>query len=145
MPDPGTLSTVASIIAGFGIATIPFRLQREIHMQAKGETVWLPWADWLVISATIISLLFGVLPLVAVPQSPTVHAISAAAATGACILLIGYPFSILSHYRLSFAKGRTGKRENPEPAEKFFVITTAIFAAAGTAASLVTFLCIAAA
>jgi hypothetical protein len=135
MQDPETLATVASIIAGFGIAALVFRLQREIRMIELGEIVWLPWADWLIISATSLSLLLGVLPLVAVPKSPLAIAVSAAACTGASVMLLGYPFSILAHYRIGLGRGRTGPRVNPEPLERILVITTGVLAVVGVLAS----------
>jgi hypothetical protein len=42
MADPGTLSTIASIISAFGAAMLFFRIQRELQMRKSGERVWLP-------------------------------------------------------------------------------------------------------
>ena len=44
--------TVASILSGFGISVLMFRIQRELHIQEKYPDApnWLAWADDLVIA-----------------------------------------------------------------------------------------------
>jgi hypothetical protein len=37
MPDPATLSAIAAITAGFGVAMLFFRPHRELRMEEKGE------------------------------------------------------------------------------------------------------------
>ena len=54
--EAGDLLTVASILAGFGCAMLFFRVQRELAMHDRNEIIWLPWADWLLIVATMLSL-----------------------------------------------------------------------------------------
>ena len=50
---------MASTIAIFGSAMLVFRVQREMEMAGKGERNWIPWADWLLLGATITSLLLA--------------------------------------------------------------------------------------
>jgi hypothetical protein len=131
MPDPGTLSTVASITSGFGVAMLFFRIQRELQMGREGEIVWIPVADWLLVCATLVSLLLVILPLVALsPAAGVLNRLPQAACAASSILVAGYILSILAHYRLLFGRKRTGPRYNPEPAERVLVFTTAALAAA---------------
>src|SRR5436305_6921155 len=120
MADVATLATIASIISGFGVAMLFFRIQRELYMHEKLEPNWIPWADRLLIAATAISLIFVILPLVAV-QKPSVLTtrLPWAACSAAAIMVSGYIFGILAHYRLIFGKKRRLAdlaRDNPEPA-----------------------------
>lgn len=134
MPDPENLATVSSLIAGFGIAILLFRIQREVQMQAQGKPIWIPWADWLLVIATVLCLGAVLFPIVSGLLQPITRIrVAASAASASIILVIGYVFSILAHYRLILSFGRTGLRENPEPSEAFLVITC-IVAAVGAAA-----------
>ena len=125
MVDNSTLAQVASIIAGFGATMLFFRIQREMDMAGEGEQVWMPWADWLLISATLIALVGSVLPVIITIFSPTfTTTLVRASCASATILLAGYIPSILTHYRLILGKNRSGPRDNPEPAERAFVLLT---------------------
>jgi peptidoglycan/LPS O-acetylase OafA/YrhL len=62
--DNETLATVASVIAGFGSAMLAFRLEREVEGQEQGQRAWIPWADWLLIAAILLSLAAVILPIV---------------------------------------------------------------------------------
>jgi peptidoglycan biosynthesis protein MviN/MurJ (putative lipid II flippase) len=131
MPDADTLATVASIIAGFGAAMLAFRIEREAEGQEEGESPWIPWADALLLSAIFASLLLVVLPIVSFPKPHGLAAtVPRAACSAACILASGYIVSILAHYRLLFGRKRRGERQNPEPAERWLVIGTALLSAA---------------
>lgn len=115
--DAGTLANVASIIGSFGAAMLYFRLQRELYMREKGEISWLAAADWLLIASTLLSLLGVVVPL----ASGASTRIPATLAGTAAILVSGYIFAILAHYRIVFGQHRAGSRENPEPIEALFI------------------------
>lgn len=131
IPDSGTLASVASVIAAFGAAMLFFRVQREISMRDHGERNWIPWADWLLVVATVISLLLVILPLVALdPTNRVFKAVPAAACGATAILVAGYPFAILAHYRFILAADRRGARSNPEPPERWLVGATAVLALA---------------
>ena len=130
MYDPGTLSTIASIISAFGAAMLFFRIQRELAMGEKGEIIWLPVADWLIVAATLISLLFVIVPLVLDAKR-----LPAAAAGSAAILVAGYVLAILAHYRILFThewlfwgKRRRGQFHNPEPSELIISLAAAVSA-----------------
>jgi hypothetical protein len=125
MPDPSILATIASLISVFGAAMLFFRIQRELEVTQKNEDIWIPWADWLLIAATLTSLILVILPIVALgPESKLVMKVSIAACSASTALVAGYIFSVLAHYRLLFGKSRLGARENPEPAEKLLVRLT---------------------
>jgi hypothetical protein len=122
--DRGTLATIASIISAFGVPMLYFRILRELQMRDEGEPVWLPVADWLLVGATLVSLLLVIVPLVTLPDVR----LPAAASGAAAIMVAGYVLAILGHYRIFFGQKRTGPRDNPEPSELFFV-TVALIAA----------------
>jgi hypothetical protein len=136
--DAGTLSAAASLIGAFGVAMLVFRVQREADIQkeaikAKEKAVtWLPIADQLMVVATLECLLLVIIPLVLYPD---VQPVSLAAVGSASILMAGYIFAILAHYRIImkrkwifFGDERKGPREQFEPPE---VIVTFVVAALG--------------
>lgn len=104
------LITVASLIAGFGVAVIMFRLQRELSISDENwrrrrddsgahiTPTWVPFADYLVIGATLIALIGGVSPLL-LPLDDGRLRHAAAASAVATTLLAGYVPAILAHYR----------------------------------------------
>ena len=128
MPETSDLTTVAGIIAGFGVAMLFFRIQRELEMGKAGERVWIPWADWLIVIATLCSLLLVLLPLLILSQNNIAKAVSTSACVASVVLLTGYVFAILAHYRLLFSCGRSGPRYNPEPSERILVFLSTIIA-----------------
>lgn len=132
-PDSGTLATIASVITAFAVPMLFFRIQRELQMHEKLEINWIPQADWLLMAAAWVSMLFVVLPLVAFPPTSVVHRIVPPAACGAAALLVvGYTLAILAHYRLILGRRRDGPRTNPEPAERVVVIATVVTAFAAS-------------
>jgi hypothetical protein len=124
--ETGDLLSVASILAAFGSAMLFFRIQRELEMHERAEIQWIPWADWLLILATLIALLAVILPIFfsAGLRLPL------AAASAATVLLAGYVLAILAHYRIILGFGRKGPRTNPEPGE-LVVVLLLLAAAAG--------------
>jgi hypothetical protein len=105
------LLTTASIIAGFGVTVLMFRLQRELQIsdenwrlrregrESRIIQTWIPPADYLVILAIIVSLLGSVLPTLV---SGNAVRLASAACAAATILLAGYVPSILAHYRFIY-------------------------------------------
>lgn len=132
MADAATLATIASISSGFGIAMLFFRIQRELQMGQQLEVNWIPWADRLLIAATLISLLLVVFPLVTFgTTSPRVLRFASASCAAASLMVAGYIPGIMAHYRLFLGGRREEPRKNPEPVEK--VVVFAVIAAALTA------------
>lgn len=128
-PDSGTLAGIASIITVFAVAMLFFRIQRELQMAEELEINWIPWADWLLLGAAWLSLLFVILPLVAAHPSSLIHRTLPPAACGAtAILVAGYTIAILAHYRLILGDDKTKSRTNPEPGERYVVIGTCVIA-----------------
>ena len=130
MPDAATLATIASIISGFGVTALVFRIQRELEMARRGEQTWITWADRLLIGAVLISLLLVVLPLASFPGSPRILKLAASMCSASTVLVGGYIPSILAHYRLAFGRNRVGLRDNPEPAERVWVYVTILLSVA---------------
>jgi len=112
-----------------------FRIQRELGVRDRHPKWpnWLAWADYLVISTIVLSLLLVVLPLIALSE-PTEFVFSIAAGTCAAtsILMLAYPFAILDHYRIEIGVWRDGNglaRHKGEPIEKAIVIVSSLIAA----------------
>jgi hypothetical protein len=127
--NDGMLADIAAIIAGFGSAMLFFRIDRELRMGERNEVTWIPWADWLLIAATLVSLLLVILPVVALDSRPgLLENLPAAGCAATSIMVAGYIFGILAHYRLIFGRNRAGPRGNPEPAEMILVFIAAVLA-----------------
>ena len=62
--DTGIVATTAAVIAGFGTTAFVFRLQRELELRKSRIRSWVPWADRLLIGATMCALLLVLLPLI---------------------------------------------------------------------------------
>ena len=125
------LLSVASILSGFGITVLMFRIQRELQVRERTSDVatWLAWADYLVLAAITLALILVVLPLVTIPHVVGVLAVASASCAAAAILLASYPWAILYHYRIVLGSKRQGQRLPGEPGEKIVVILAAIIAA----------------
>jgi hypothetical protein len=137
--DPGVLGTVASVTAGFGVAVLLFRIQRELDMQQQDERNWIPWADWLLFISTITALVVVLLPLVLFPGSDAVgNRLPTAGCAAMLVAMTGYVVGILAHYRLIFGSKRSGPRDNPEPSERVVVLVTIVGALVAFAVSLIT-------
>jgi hypothetical protein len=135
MVDNGALATIASIVAAFGAAMLSFRVQRELEVRQQGERNWIPWADRLLIGATLASLWLVILPLVWMTHSyPPVAALERAACAASAIMLGGYIFALLAHYRFVWGGKQSGPLRNPEPAERLAVWVTLAVATAAFAA-----------
>jgi hypothetical protein len=124
--DGGTLAAIASITAAFGTTVLIFRVQRENDMRAKKERVWLPAADWLLLAATVASLLLVLVPI----SAGYTLRISASASAAASVCVAGYIPAILAHYRIVLGSRRSGPRDNPEPLELVWVLVTLLAALA---------------
>lgn len=113
--DGKALITVASIIAGFGVTVLMFRLQRELTIsdenwrlaqtdrEVRIMPTWIPLADYLIVAAVTVALVFAILPLLMSPE-PTRASLrlAATACTAATILLAGYVPAITAHYRFIY-------------------------------------------
>ena len=133
------LLTTATLVVGFGITVLMFRIQREVQVrdQHPDWPNWLPFADYLVEAAVVLELVFVVIPLIAAPVPSKRYLDWAAAFSASCpTLLLGYIPAILAHYRIAFKHGRTGPRGKCEPAEGWLVAITAALALAVFVATL---------
>ncbi len=139
MNSPQPYLTVASILTGFSISVFMFRIQRELGVRDRHPDWpnWLAWADYLIVAAIVLSVIFVILPLVAVPEpGRAIYSVAAGSCAAASILLLAYPFAILDHYRIEIGTWRTERGESPhtrhkgEPIERIIVVATAIVAAA---------------
>ena len=139
MGSEGIISACA-IVAGFGVTAIMFRVQRELYVREvlKEKTVWLAWADYLVLGSVVLAVFGATVPLLAASKTPRpVAAVAAASCIAALVLLAGYVPSILAHYRIELGARREGSRVKGEPIERGFVVGSLICAAAAFGVTLV--------
>jgi hypothetical protein len=134
---------VASILAGFGITVLMFRIQRELYVRERypGWPNWLAWADYLIFGAILLSLALVVLPLSILGDSKPVLAVAAGSSGAAAVLIAAYPFAILDHYRIEIGAQRAGGRQKGEPIEKVIVICAIAAAAAVLGGTIASRLC----
>lgn len=136
-----TLMTVASIVAGFGVAVVMFRLQRELtisdanwksrrsSMSREGSQdvdstrTWLPLADGLVVASILISLLFVILPILLFEKNTDLVWRRAFCAASVA-LLAGYIPTILGHY--NFISGLDKSRPRTTRSEFIFFVVTVL-------------------
>lgn len=139
MISPQPYLTVASILTGFSISVFMFRIQRELGVRERHPDWpnWLAWADYLIISTIVLSIVFVILPLVAIPAPGRMaYSVAAGASAAASILLLAYPFAILDHYRIEIGRGRIARGESPQARHKGEPIERIIVTAAGAIAAL---------
>lgn len=115
--------TAAGVLLGFQFSTVQWRVNREREMEIKtAEFVWLPVCEWL----NLLSMgctAFGVFML---PSLNIVgHRFMSDAFAVSIVLLCGYPFAIIGHYKL-YAPRRTETRVHFPLQEKLPVFTTVI-------------------
>lgn len=137
--DSAEIISASAIVAGFGVTSIMFRIQRELYVfeVLKIKTLWLAWADYLVLSSVALAVFGGTVPLIAVPRTPrSVLAVAAASCVAALVLLAGYVPSILAHYRIGLGATREGPRAQGEPVERRFVVGSLICAVASFTVTL---------
>ncbi len=136
---PQPFLTVASILTGFSISVLMFRIQRELRVREQHPhwPNWLAWADYLIIAAITLSILGVIVPLIAVP-APTrlIYSVAAGSCTAASLLLLGYPFAILDHYRIEIGAWRTKRGEPAQVRHKGEPIERAVVTAAAIAAAI---------
>jgi hypothetical protein len=126
--NPDAYLTVASILSGFGITVLMFRVERELAMRKENKVTRLAWADYLILAATSLSLIFVVLPLMLFRSLPEICiTLSSASCAAAAILLAGYPFAIIDHYHIEWRK-RSGHGLKGEPGERIVVGTAVALA-----------------
>jgi hypothetical protein len=139
MMIPQPYLTVAGLISGFGVTVFMFRIQRELQVrnQHPDWPNWLAWADYLVLGAIVIAIVFVVQPLMFFQEPGVrVYAFARGGCAAASLLMLAYPFAILDHYRIEIGAWRIARGEKPtarhkgEPIEKVITIVAALGAAA---------------
>ena len=124
----GDLLTVASILSGFGVTALMFRVQREVAIrEANVDPMWMAWSDYLALGSILLSVGCVVLPVLIWDARAITFAKASCAA--ASVAMAGFPLAILSHYRLLFGGEREADElpfERGEPAERVLVLCAAI-------------------
>ena len=128
MVEAGVVVTVAGIVAPFGAAMLFLRINRELEVGALLDRDWLPWADRLLVGATMVSLLGAICPILLLGARPDVILFASRACLGGVLMVAGYMPGIMAHYRLVLGRNRKGPRVNPEPMEAVCVIFSAVLA-----------------
>jgi hypothetical protein len=101
--DLASLWTAAGVLLGFQTYMIVWRVERELLMESKAledqenPIVWLPMCDYLNLTSAIVTAV-GVFAAPALDISSETDAREWFGLS--IILLVGYAFSLLGHYRL---------------------------------------------
>jgi hypothetical protein len=92
------LISLLSIIGGFGVTILVFRIQRELEMKKENRAMWIPGADRLLILAIII--VFGWIIVMLFNWKTDLTLGNWAVGLVVVTLMLGYIFAILAHYGL---------------------------------------------
>lgn len=123
--DVNTLVQVAGIVVGFAATTFVFRLNRELEFAEKGLRSWIPGADWLLMSATFICVIFIILPIMwhdPVPEGTMRVARVGCAAS--FIMMAGWFPAILAHYGWLPSTKRSNPPKQVESIETGIILVT---------------------
>jgi hypothetical protein len=124
--------TVASLLSGFSVTALMFRVQREIEVQ-KDQTSdsWIACADFLILATIFLSLIFVVLPLVffSPPAPKLIIHFARSCCSASAVLLAGYPAAILDHYGILPFFERKAPPVQAAPIEKWIVLASFVFSA----------------
>lgn len=94
-PTLAELWTAGGLLLGFEFSAIAWRISREVEVARAGDITWLPYCDWLVLFAMIVS---GGLFLVPILLDSTVGLRFLLGLV--IVLLVSYPFALAGHYEL---------------------------------------------
>jgi hypothetical protein len=95
---------VTAILIGVQIATIGWRVNREIPLSDAGRRTWFPVADW----ANIVSLIWVIVASILLPLNDINAPDCSRTALSVGFILIGmYPINVIGHYRFVSPKGRS--------------------------------------
>ena len=104
----GDLWTVASVLAGFQLAAVGFRINRELRMEERDERTWLTLADGFV-GLSLLVLVFGVF---ASTLFGTADANLAGRLLGlSLVLFVAAGFVLVGHYNLYCEWCKEDRRE----------------------------------
>ena len=119
----GGYLTVASILSGFCVTALMFRVQREIEVQKDQKSdSWIAYADFLILATILVALILVVLPLVIFSQpSAKLTLFARSSCSAAAVLLAGYPAAILDHYGILPGFSRKAPPAPAAPIEKYIV------------------------
>ena len=88
---------VAGVVAGFQIGAFRWRIERELRMEEKNQTVWFPVTDWMLVGS-FVGLLITVFIL---PTLVNISVECTARLLVVCVIpLAVYPFGLIGHYKL---------------------------------------------
>ena len=101
------LWTAGAVLAGFQIAALTWRINREVSMEAEDETTWVTLADAFV-AASFLILVVGVF---LAPLSGSTSTQMAAKLLGTALMLFtASPFVLAAHYNLYCSWGKNDCR-----------------------------------
>jgi hypothetical protein len=108
------LWTVTAVLVGFQVASLSWRINREVYMEAKGERTWVTWADGFV-GASFLVLVGGVFAVPVVSAAPVVDAVPTMTVVKlfglALTLFTPSVFVLAGHYNLYCDWGVKYKRD----------------------------------
>jgi hypothetical protein len=96
--------SLPSILIGMQIATLGWRINREIPLGDQGRRTWFPVADYLnVLSMLLVVWFCIVLPLNEKPMAEMARIVLSVG----FILMVMYPINLIGHYRFASRMGRS--------------------------------------
>ena len=121
---------VAGVVAGFQIGAFRWRIERELWMEEKKETVWFPLTDWMLVGS-FVGLLITVFIL---PTLVNISVECTARLLVVCVIPLGvYPLGLIGHYKLFCPrKGRINRDRFPI-GEKWILGVGVLFIVIGAA------------
>jgi heptaprenylglyceryl phosphate synthase len=100
------------------------------------EHSWLPIADWMLVFATTAALVLVIIPLLVFDLGSNLR-LPRAACAASSVLLTGYLFGIMAHYRLIFGGGT---KYEPHPTRRITAGAEAIITGVAAVGAVVAFL-----
>ena len=116
----GDLWTVASVLAGFQLAAVGFRINRELRVEGKGGKTWLTLADYLV-GLSLLVLVFGV--FAANLFGTADDHLSGRLLGLSLVLFVGAGFVLVGHYNLYSEWRKEYPREKHRTPQEYVAFT----------------------
>jgi len=94
-PTLAELWTAGGLLLGLEFSAIAWRISREVEVASAGDINWLPYCDWLLLFAMMVSAGFFLVPIL-LDSTVGVRFLLGLV----IVLLVSYPFALAGHYEL---------------------------------------------
>ena len=110
--------TAAGVLLGFQVSAFSWRIQQEAHVADRGDISWIPPADYMNLTAMVVTVLgVFVLPVVGLVSDKFAQMMFGLGA----ILFVGHSFALAAHYEL-FNRNTTRSYQYCPPQEKRAIV-----------------------